>query len=195
MATPPVWPGSAPPASAGVTRPPARRPRYGLWIAGGTAVLTIAAAATGAAATGAAATYVLAVKDPAPSSSAVSSSSTPTPTRASQSAPADAAQAKENLCQQFKGSAGQKGQGGFRVDGNLNIPVTLQAVTSVVAVEHSLVSSVPAGLATAAQKYISSTLNTVTAAMGTTSIDEINQLTQVSNAAAADLSDVCGLPR
>jgi hypothetical protein len=95
----------------------------------------------------------------------------------------------------FDVSAGQKGQGGYRVEGNLNMPVTLQAVTSAVAVQNALVPAVPADVASAARRYITTTLDVATAAMGNTSINEINRLTAVSNGAVDALVDVCGLPR
>ena len=108
---------------------------------------------------------------------------------------ADATAAKQNLCHVFDVSASQKGQGGFRVEGNLNMPVTLQAVTSAVAVENALTPAVPADVASVAKRYITTTLDVATAAMGNTSIDEINRLTTVSNGAVDAFLDACGLPR
>lgn len=108
---------------------------------------------------------------------------------------AESTAAKQNLCHVFDVSSGQKGQGGFRVEGNLNIPVTLQSVTSAVAVENALVPAVPADVAASARRYITTTLDVATAAMGNTSINEINRLTAISNSAVDALVDVCGLPR
>ncbi|ASL12253.1 hypothetical protein MYCODSM44623_05579 (plasmid) [Mycobacterium intracellulare subsp. chimaera] len=122
---------------------------------------------------------------------AAPNSASPTP----QFSPAESAAAKQNLCHVFDVSAGQKGQGGYRVEGNLNMPVTLQAVTSAVAVQNALVPAVPADVASAARRYITTTLDVATAAMGNTSINEINRLTAVSNGAVDALVDVCGLPR
>ncbi len=119
------------------------------------------------------------------------SSASPT----SQFSPAESAAAKQNLCHVFDVSSGQKGQGGYRVEGNLNIPVTLQAVASAVAVENALVPAVPADVASPARRYITTTLDVATAAMGNTSINEINRLTAISNSAVDALVDVCGLPR
>lgn len=122
---------------------------------------------------------------------AAPTSTSPTP----QFSPAESAAAKQNLCHVFDLSSGQKGQGGFRVEGNLNIPVTLQAVASAVAVENALVPAVPADVASPARRYITTTLDVATAAMGNTSINEINRLTAISNSAVDALVDVCGLPR
>ena len=108
---------------------------------------------------------------------------------------ADAAAAKQHLCHVFDVSVGQKGQGGYRVEGNLNMPVTLQAVTSALAVDNALVPAVPADVASAARRYITTTLDVATAAMGNTSINEINRLTTVSNGAIDALFDACGLTR
>ncbi|WP_155728384.1 hypothetical protein [Mycobacterium avium] len=120
----------------------------------------------------------------------------PAPTPAvPQFSAADSAAAKQALCHVFDVSAGQKGQGGFRVEGNLNMPVTLQAVTSAVAVENALTPAVPTDVASAARRYITTTLDAATAAMGNTSLNEINRLTTVSNGAVDALLDVCGLPR
>lgn len=116
-------------------------------------------------------------------------------TPAPQFSAADAASAKQNLCHVFDVSVSQKGQGGFRVEGNLNMPVTLQAVTGAMAVENALVPAVPTDVAIAARRYVTTTLDVATAAMGNTSIDEINRLTSVSNSAIDALVDVCGLPR
>ena len=63
---------------------------------------------------------------------------------------------------------GQEGQGGFRVEGNLNVPMVLRAVNSAAAVQNALVPAVPPDVASAARKYISATLDVTTAAMGNT---------------------------
>lgn len=61
--------------------------------------------------------------------------------------------------------------------------------------ENALVPAVPTDVAIAARRYVTTTLDVATAAMGNTSIDEINRLTSVSNSAIDALVDVCGLPR
>lgn len=119
------------------------------------------------------------------------SSSTPAP----QVSAADAASAKQNLCHIVDLSVGQKSEGGFRVQGNLNVPVILKAVNSVSAVQNALVPALPTDVAAAARRYISTTLDVTTAAMGTVPASEVNRLTDISNDAMYALVDTCGLPR
>ncbi|MCV7034884.1 MULTISPECIES: hypothetical protein [Mycobacterium] len=108
---------------------------------------------------------------------------------------AEVSAAKDNLCRTFDVSLARKGEGGFRTEGNLNVPVTLKALNSAVAVQSALVPATPPDVAAAAKKYISTTLDVTTAAMGTTPTSEVNRLTDVSNDAILALLDVCGLPR
>lgn len=108
---------------------------------------------------------------------------------------ADAASAKQNLCHIVDLSVGQKSEGGFRVQGNLNVPVALKAVNSVSAVQNALVPALPPDVAAAARRYISTTLDVTTAAMGTVPASEVNRLTDISNDAMYALVDTCGLPR
>jgi hypothetical protein len=104
--------------------------------------------------------------------------------------------AKQHLCHVFDVSVrGQEGQGGLRVEGNLNVPVTFRAVNSAMAVQNALVPAVPADVASAAAKYISTTLDTTTAAMGNPPASEVNRLTDLRNDATDSLLDVCGLAR
>lgn len=103
--------------------------------------------------------------------------------------------AQKDLCHVFDVSVGHEGRGGFRVQGNLNVPVTLQALTSAVAVQNALVPATPSDLASATKRYISTTLDVATAAMGNTPTSEVNRLTDTSNEAINTLLDVCGLPR
>ena len=56
----------------------------------------------------------------------------------------------------------------LRVEGNLNLPVALRAVTAHLAVQNALVPAVPADVARQLRKYISTTLDVTTAAMGNT---------------------------
>lgn len=188
MATPPVWPPYAPPLPSEPARPPARRPRNGLWIAG---VAVVAVAAAGA---GAAVTYALVVKDSASRPPASSSASTPAATP--QVSASDAARAKDNLCHLFDVSVrGQEAQGGLRVEGNLNVPVVLRALNSAAAVENALIPSVPPAVTEAARKYVSTTFDQTTAAMGNVPASEGNRLTDSRNEAINGLLDACGLPR
>lgn len=119
-------------------------------------------------------------------------SAPPTP----QFSQADSAAAKNHLCQVFDTSVqGQQGQGGLRVNGNINVPVMLRTVNSALAVQTALVPALPADVASAAQHYIQTTLDATTAAMGNTPTPEVNRLTDISNDAINALVDVCGLPR
>lgn len=128
-----------------------------------------------------------------PSSAPSALTSTPT---APQFNAADTAAAKSHLCQVFDVSVrGQQGQGGMRVDGNLNVPIVLRSVNSALAVQTALVPAVPAEVASAARNYVQSTLDLTTAAMGNTSTAEGNRLNDVSNDATNALLDACGLPR
>ncbi len=109
---------------------------------------------------------------------------------------ADATAAKNHLCQVFDVSVrGQEGQGGLRVQGNLNMPVVVRALNSASAVQNTLVPAVPPDVAAAARKYVTATLDQTTAAMGNTPTSEGNRLTDVRNDAIEALLDVCGLPR
>lgn len=90
---------------------------------------------------------------------------------------------------------GQEGQGGFRVQGNVNIPIVLRALNSASAVQNALGPAVPADLATAARKYIGTTLDVTTSAMGSTPTSEVNRLTDVDGDAIDAVLNGCGLPR
>lgn len=194
VTSPPTAPTPAPslpPAGAlapvGFRRPPPFR-RW-LWV-----VLALALVIGLSAAVGSAVTYVAMRNDHAstPASPQTVSPSAPvTP----QFSAAEVAAAKQNLCHVFDASVGHEGKGGFRVEGNLNIPVTLQALTTAVAVQNALAPAVPPDVGTAARKYITTTLDVATGAMGASPTSEVNRLTDVSNDAVNTLLDVCGLPR
>ncbi|WP_459976620.1 hypothetical protein, partial [Mycobacterium avium] len=115
---------------------------------------------------------------------------------APQYSPADVSAAKDHLCKTFDLSVrGQEGQGGFRVQGNVNVPVVLRALNSASAVQNALSPAVPGDAAAAARRYIGTTLDVTTAAMGNAPISEVNRLTDVDGNAIDALLDVCGLPR
>lgn len=133
-----------------------------------------------------------------------SRSSSPTPSAPTPSSPtvtprfsaAETAAAKDHLCHVFDVSVrGQEGQGGLRMEGNLNIPVVLRALNSASVVQNALTVAVPADVSAPARSYISATLDQTTAAMGNTSTSEGNRLTDVRNDAMFSLLDACGLPR
>ncbi|MCV6969803.1 hypothetical protein [Mycobacterium bohemicum] len=127
---------------------------------------------------------------------AVTVSPSPAPTTPQFSSTAVAG-AKENLCHVFDVSVrGQEGQGGVRVaGGGVNAPMVLRALNSASAVQNTLVPAVPPDVASAARKYIDTTLDQTTAAMGDMPTSEVNRLTDVRNDAIDALVDVCGLPR
>lgn len=119
--------------------------------------------------------------------------STPT---APQFAASEVTAAKKNLCQVFDLSVrGQTGQGGLRVEGQLNVPAVLRSLNSASAVQNALIPSVPQEIAAAAKEYISTTLAQTTAAMSNALTSEVNRLTDVRNEASNALLDACGLPR
>jgi hypothetical protein len=186
---PPWWPpaASAGPASAGRVPAEAPGPRRRSWVAPALRfLLTVVVAA----AVGSAVAFFGMHSDHA-GSPAMQPSAAPTPPATA----ASAAAAKQNICHIYDVSVGRGGHGGYRVEGNLNLPVVLQAVTSAVAVQNALVPAVPPDVAAAARNYVNTTLDAVTAAMGDSTISEINRLTHRSNDAVDALLDACGLPR
>lgn len=126
-----------------------------------------------------------------PRANATPSSPTTTPRISS----ADVAAATRHLCHTAEVSVGDKSEGGFRIQGNLNLPVTLRAINSAVAVENAITAAIPPDTAAAARTYVSTTLDVTTAAMSNASAAEVNRLTDLSNAAMYALFDACGLPR
>lgn len=187
-------PSSSPTPPAPIPTPPAvaqspgrRRRRWWPW-----AVLGLLLTAVMSAAVGSVVTYAMTRTDNATPVSPPAAS--PTPTTPHFSA-AEVEAAKQNLCHIFDTSLSRKGEGGFRVDGNINLPVTLKAVNSAAAVQNALVPATPPDVASAARKYVNATLDATTAAMGNTPTSEVNRLTDAGNDAIYALLDVCGLPR
>jgi hypothetical protein len=150
-----------------------------------------------AAAVGSTITYLAMRSDHAALPAPPPAAGTPTAAPPLQFSPAETAAAKQSLCHVFDVSVrGQEGQGGLRVQGNLNVPVVLRALNSALSVQNALENpAVPPGVASAARKYISATLDETTAAMGNAPASEGNRLTDVVNDAIYALIDVCGLPR
>lgn len=197
-------PPPAPTPGLGATPPPAtvpfptgfaqNRTRRRVWP---WAVLGLLLAIMISAATGSIVTLAVAHED---AHSTVGPSTAPSASPSAPPAPqvsaADAAAAKNHLCQVFDTSVqGQQGQGGLRVNGNLNVPVVLRTVNSALAVQTALVPAVPTDIAAAAQHYIQTTLDSTTAAMGNTPTPEVNRLNDIANDSINALVDVCGLPR
>ncbi|WP_131816225.1 hypothetical protein [Mycolicibacterium porcinum] len=119
-----------------------------------------------------------------------SANSAPTYSQSEQAA------AKAQLCHVFEVSVrGQEGQGGIVMNGEPNIPLILRTVNSVVAVQNTTSPAIPESLKTAAQKYVETSTDLTTAALGKTSIDELTRLTEANNNATYALADECGVPR
>jgi hypothetical protein len=141
----------------------------------------------------AAVTYAVARNANAPNASPAAPTAAPAPPQFS---PADQAAAKQQVCHIFDVSArGQRGQGGVRVNGEVNVELVLRTVNSVVAVQNALTPAVPQDVREAARKYIDTSLALTTAATGNTPSDELNRLTDVSNDATYSFADACGFQR
>ena len=174
---PPVAPQHQP-------RPPRRR---GPWLLVVAAVLVLIAAVAATAAI----TYAVARNTTAPTANP---SHRPRP-QAPQYTAAEQAAAKQRICNVFDVSLrGQQGEGGLRLNGELNIPVMLRRVNSVVAVQNALSPATPADVGEAAKKYIDTSLEVTTAATGNISVDEGNRLNDAANDAIFAFADTCGLP-
>lgn len=194
----PPPPASPPPpeSPSGRQAPPLPNARPGgrlrvLWIALTGLIVVVLSAAVGS-------TVTLLSTHTDNARSVGQSSAAPGPSLAppsSQASAEEASSAKQNLCHIVDLSVGQKSEGGFREQGNLNVTVALKAINSVLAVQNALVPAVPPSLAAVARKYVSTTLDVTTAAMGAVPASEVNRLTDISNQAMYALVDACGLPR
>ena len=181
----PQWP--APPQPAPIA-PPRRS-----FNAGTIAIALAAVAVSAAVGSGTTLLWVAHEKQSASTTSATTAQSAPP---APQFSPEQITAAKSHLCQTFDISVrGQEGQGGLRNQGNLNVPLTLRSVNSVVAMQVALVPAVPADVANAARAYMTAELDATTAVMGNVDAAGVNRLVDTSNAALNKLLDVCGLPR
>lgn len=133
---------------------------------------------------------------PSSSSSPPSALSPSSSTTALRFSAGEIANAKSNLCHVFDVSVrGQEGQGGLRVEGNLNIPMVLRALNSASVVQNALTPAVPSDISATARIYVGATLDQTTAAMGNTPTSEVNRLTDVRNDAMYTLLDACGLAK
>lgn len=184
----PVSSGQHGPPAGGVEPPPARRWRL-IGMVG--ALLVVAIAAT------AAITYALSRgSDSAPTPPAEPVLTGPSANSAPTYSQSEQAAAKAQLCHVFEVSVrGQEGQGGIVMNGEPNIPLILRTVNSVVAVQNTTSPAIPESLKTAAQKYVETSTDLTTAALGKTSIDELTRLTEANNNATYALADECGVPR
>jgi hypothetical protein len=109
---------------------------------------------------------------------------------------ADAAAAKDKVC--HAADAGQRGignDGGVVTNGELNLPVVVRNLNTLVAVENSLSPAVPKNVAAAANKYVDTSTDMTTAALNHAPFDQLLSFTKTANEAVDALLDVCGLPR
>lgn len=128
------------------------------------------------------------------SSSAQAPATTATPAAPRYSA-AEQATAKDTLCHVFDaGKRGSAGQGGVINNGQLNVPVVLRDLNTVVAVQNSISPATPADVVEAAKKFATAESDLTTAALANAPIDKVIELTNTSNGAIDGLADVCGLP-
>jgi hypothetical protein len=103
--------------------------------------------------------------------------------------------AQTTLCHIFDVSVrGQAGQGGLVNNGQLNIPLMVRTLNSVVAVNNAIAPATPPNIADAARAYVQAALDATTAATGNTAIDEGNRLNDIANQRIDQLADACGLP-
>jgi len=108
---------------------------------------------------------------------------------------ADATAAKEMVCHAIDaGERGNSGQGGVVINGELNIPLILRTLNTIVAVNNSLSDSVPSDVSDAARKYVATNTDLTTAALAHAPVDQLVQLTKTSNDALGAALDACGLP-
>ncbi len=75
----------------------------------------------------------------------------------------------------------KQGEGGLRLNGELNIPVMLRWVNSVVAVQNALNPATPADVSEAAKKYIDASLERLRRDRATLSVMKVNRLNQTGN--------------
>ncbi|SOJ57057.1 hypothetical protein MSIMFB_04535 [Mycobacterium simulans] len=193
---PPSAPGALPPAAApfpGGFPQKGRAPRrVSLWAVLGLLVAVVVSAVITATVTAVTMRSSTAVHPDGQPSAEPTAPASPTP----QFSPAEVSAAKDHLCKVFDLSVrGQEGQGGFRVQGNVNVPIVLRALNSASAVQNALTPAVPSDVAAAARRYIATTLDVTTAAMGIASTPEVNRLTDVDGDAIDAFLDSCGLPR
>ena len=176
---------AGPPWAGGPATPiPPQRRRWGLLVAMLVAVNigSVAAAATIAYAVG---------RDSGP----VRSDSPSTAPASPGVSAADAAAAKEKVCHAI--DAGQRGigdMGGIVTNGDLNIPVVLRKMNTIMAVNDSLSPAVPADVSDAAKQYAATATDLTTAALAHAPVDQLVELAKTGNSAVDALYDACGLP-
>jgi hypothetical protein len=185
MANPQPW--TLPTAYVDVPPPPRRQgPRLLSVVVAFSVVLVLAVAVT-----------ALVTAAIVRSSAAPTTPATPTSPTTPQYSAAEQNSAKQKVCQAFDaGERGSTGQGGaFLEGGQLNVPLVLKWVNSVVGVQNALSPATPAAVSEAVHEYLTTTTDLTTAALANKPVAQINDLTKTSNSAIDALVDVCGLPR
>lgn len=126
---------------------------------------------------------------------AASTQTTPMPA-APQYTSEDQRAAKDQLCRVFDaGERGNAGRGGVVVGGQLNIPVVLRMINTIVGVQSAMSPATPADLSKAAKKFVAAENELTTAALASAPVETLTALTRSSNATIDELADACGLPR
>lgn len=170
-----LWPAGAPAPA------PAPR-RWGL-------VAVVVAVNVASIAVAAAIAYAVG-RDSAPVKSGPSSTVAASPNISEQ----DAAAAKDKVCHAIDaGERGNTGQGGVVNNGELNLPLIVRTLNTIVAVQNSLSPAVPTDVSDAAKKYVAAETDLTTAALGHASIDQLIQLTNTGNTALYAVLDTCGI--
>jgi len=179
-------PPQPPPAPPPPVERPGRRPSLWLIVLAMAILMIVAVAATAAITYAIARNSTTAAPPPAPATTPAE----PEFTAAQQN------EAKASICGIFDNSLrGQTGEGGLRLNGELNVPVMLRSLNSIVAVQNALTPAVPKEVADAAHAYVDSALELNSAAIRNVPVDEGNRLNTKTNDAIFALADVCGLPR
>jgi hypothetical protein len=134
-------------------------------------------------------TYAITKNNTSSTTTPSPSSTAPTYTAAEQDA------AKSKVCDTFAMSQrGVAGQGGLIDKGQINVPVVLRTLNSVVALQDVSSPAIPEALRTAVNSYVSTTVDLTTASLANAPIDELTRLNDVGNTALYGLADACGLP-
>lgn len=179
-----VPPGPYPHAPGGGPRKPRRWPK----------IVAAAAAVLGLMAITATVTHQITQandRSPAtPSEGAAVESAAPSPTVTGDASAA----ADRHLCDTFQATtAGSKGQGGVVTNGDLNEPVVIRILGSVIAVQAATTAEVSGDVASAAATYTDSSLRLANAALADEPIEQLVALTEAGNAATDALATACGI--
>ena len=177
-----------PPAPRGDEPPAGRRRLSGKALALAAAVLIVAVVAATAAIT-----YALTSRTADTNPAVAVPEPTTEPAPAAGPTAAQTAAAKEALCTAFGDTVkGTAGRGGVIQDGELNIPLVVRKLGSVVAVQNAITANVPEEFAALAKTYVDTTLRLANAALASESLEYVNDLNNEGNAAIERLFSKCG---